>query len=227
VKSNRWTFWGLAVFLALCSPPTFGHKDAAGIPGSPQPPKPPKDGARPRIVIWVYNYAQVPQQTLADAETEVGKILARAGVSADWIKCPVSVEEVQANPVCQDRMGAAELALIILSKVDPTPERQAADSYFGYAQVFSGHQFGHYAYVSYDQIRDPALRGPASVSQMLGHVATHELGHVLLRSIAHSSSGLMRAKWDRSDLEKAAQGQLNFTQEQGKLLRAEALARGK
>lgn len=177
-----------------------------------------------RITLWVYNYAQVPAETLRDAENQVETILRRAGVSTDWIKCPVSAAEVQSNPVCQDRMSAAVLALTILPQFKPTPESHA-DTYFGVAQVFTDGQFGHYAYVFYDQVQDPALRSPASVSQMLGHVAAHELGHVLLRSTAHSPTGLMRAQWDRSDLQRAAWGYLGFTTQESQLVREEVRSR--
>jgi len=60
---------------------------------------------------------------------------------------------------------------------------------------------------------------------MLANVAVHELGHLLLRSTAHSLIGLMRAQWDQSDLQRAAWGQLRFSSEESKRLRAEVLAR--
>jgi hypothetical protein len=35
---------------------------------------------------------------------------------------------------------------------------------------------------------------------LLGHAAAHELGHLLLRSDAHSPAGIMRASWEVKDL---------------------------
>ena len=52
-------------------------------------------------------------------------------------------------------------------------------------------------------LRDPAL--------VLGTVAAHEVGHVLLRRQGHSTEGLMRASWKPDDWERAASGSLLFS----------------
>ena len=177
-----------------------------------------------RILIWVYNYPHVPDRTLAEAEREVTRIFAKAGIRAEWIQCPVSAAEAQAHPACQDRMSARDLALTILPQFNAST-RGNSDSYFGSAQVFSNGQFGHYAYVYYDRVEDTENRGGASSHQILAAVALHEIGHLLLCSNAHSRTGLMRAQWDRRDLENAAQGQLCFTPQQAHIIYAEVRAR--
>lgn len=58
--------------------------------------------------------------------------------------------------------------------------------------------------------------------KFLGHFMAHELAHLLLPQYAHSSTGLMRAQWNRDDLERAQHGQLGFTQEQASLIRSGA-----
>ena len=112
------------------------------------------------IVIWVYNYPHVPNRTLAEAENAVARIFARAGISAEWIQCPVSAEEVQARPACQERMSEKDLALVTLPQSNAATRRNS-DTYFGSAQVFTNGQFGHYAYVFYDRVEDPAGEGSA------------------------------------------------------------------
>jgi hypothetical protein len=151
------------------------------------------------ITVLVYDYAQVPERTLAEAQKQVARIFGSIGIIPDWLRCPISAREVQSNPVCQDRLSDSELALTILPEFK-APAHGHADTYFGFAQLFSNGQFGHYAYVFYNHVEDCANRGPASASQVLAYVAAHELGHLLLRSSAHSSSGLMRRGWDRNDL---------------------------
>ena len=52
----------------------------------------------------------------------------------------------------------------------------------------------------------------------------HELGHLLLGSNAHSSTGIMRAHWQGEELHRLSRGSLEFTSEQadhmrGKLIR--------
>lgn len=182
------------------------------------------DGGSPKIVIWVYNYPGIPDRILTEAEKEVTRVLAKAGIDGGWVQCPVSAAEVLAHPACQDRMSARDLALTILPQFKAS-SRNRSDTFFGSSQVFSNGQFGHYAYVYYDRIEDAENRGGSSTYQILAAVALHEIGHLLLRSSAHSRTGLMRAQWDRGDLENAAQGQLCFTTQQAHIICAQVRAR--
>ncbi len=177
-----------------------------------------------RIAIWVYNYPRISDRTLAESEEEVDRIFAKAGISDEWIQCPTSAEEVRSHPVCQEGMTESDLALTILPRIQP-PTHGRTDSYFGSAQVFTNGQFGHYAYVYYDRVEDPANRGGSSVSQVLADVAAHELGHLLLRSIAHAPAGLMRAQWQQDDLQRGTMGQLLFSPAETGRIRAEVRAR--
>jgi hypothetical protein len=70
---------------------------------------------------------------------------------------------------------------------------------------------GGVSYLFFDQIMafsNILLRDPALV---LGTVAAHEVGHVLLRRQGHSTEGLMRASWKPDDWERAASGSLLFS----------------
>jgi hypothetical protein len=73
--------------------------------------------------------------------------------------------------------------------------------------------------VSYGRMEQstPLYRG-----KYLGHFMAHGLGHSLLPQYSHSSTGLMRARWNRDDLERAQHGQLGFTPEQANLIRSSA-----
>ena len=185
----------------------------------------------PAIVAWVYNYAHVPEPVLGKTQKEVTRMFGATGVEVTWVRCPISADEVRANPVCQNGMYATELALTIFPKSDDrslhlaSPKGGISDRYFGWAEVFADGHFGHYAYVFYDQVTAPSNRGPASASQVLAVVVAHEFGHLLLRSLAHSSSGLMRERWDRTDLQRAAWGRLQFAPSEAARIRAEAAAR--
>jgi hypothetical protein len=45
---------------------------------------------------------------------------------------------------------------------------------------------------------------------LLGHAAAHELGHLLLRSSAHTTAGVMRANWEIEDLRRLSHTGLVF-----------------
>jgi hypothetical protein len=61
------------------------------------------------------------------------------------------------------------------------------------------------------------------VSQLLGHVMAHEMGHLLLPYGAHSVAGLMRPEWDRSQVQAANRGLLTFLPDQAGLIRERQL----
>jgi hypothetical protein len=172
-----------------------------------------------RITIWIYNYAHVPDRTLCQGEKELAGILEQAEVRVDWVSCPSRPEEIRADSPCQERMEADEVALTIA----PHAERSAtapSDTYLGSAQIFTNGQFGHYAYVYFDRVMETAHRMSASLPDVLACVAAHEIGHLLLRSAAHATQGLMGARWDSSDLHLAAWGRLGFTAQQAKRIQA-------
>src|SRR6266566_4513303 len=58
----------------------------------------------------------------------------------------------------------------------------------------------------YETFVDPAI--------ILGHVAAHEIGHLLLGSNSHSTGGIMRAHWNMEELARANKRLLLFTKSQ-------------
>jgi len=176
-----------------------------------------------RITVWVYNYVAVPKGDLGWAEKSIARVLEQAGIAPEWVDCPVSRAEVNSHPICQERMRPQELALVIL----PSFSGMHLDSghTIGFSQVFLNGSSGHYAYVSYERVEAAARRGPALAYQILGYVAAHELGHVLLASRAHSSSGIMRAKLEEGDFQDVAQGGLTFTPQQAQRIRDNVASR--
>ena len=78
---------------------------------------------------------------------------------------------------------------------------------------------GSLAYVFYARIVDVAQATRKDTASILGHVLAHEMGHLLLPANAHSRSGVMRANWNSQQMERAVNGLLQFTPEQGELIR--------
>lgn len=177
----------------------------------------------PSVTVWVYNYAQVPKRNLAEGKRVTTGVFERVGTTLEWVDCPISGAEVKSHPVCQERMRPQELALVIL----PSFSGMHLDSghTIGFSQVFLTGSSGHYAYVSYERVEAAARRGPAVAYQILGYVAAHELGHVLLASGAHSSSGIMRAKLEEGDFQDVARGKLTFTPQQAQRIHDNVAAR--
>ena len=176
------------------------------------------------IIIRVYNYAEAPQQTITRAKMQIAKILNHAGVMTRWIDCSVSSTATEGDAACQERMLPSELAIMIFHKFK-LPNGVSRDTHLGSAEVLSNRQPGHYINLSYDHIRDSDYSGVFCSPETLAEVAAHEIGHVLFRSIDHSPTGLMRARWDRQDFQNAAIGNLLFTPRQAEIIQAEVAAR--
>lgn len=168
-------------------------------------------GRERAIVVHVRNYAGVPEQALAVAQELAQAILARAGVKTEWsdgtrASLPNEVVlELLGRRQCAALVGSPDtLGLALLPKDGATP---------AYAAVFL------------EKAEALSRLGGASTAQVLGHAIAHEIGHLLLGTPDHSATGIMRARWSRDELQRAAWGQLLFSPEQSALLRTAAVNR--
>ena len=64
------------------------------------------------------------------------------------------------------------------------------------------------------------------MQSMLSVALVHEIGHLLLDSDDHTPSGIMRAEWDREDLNGILRGQSHFTSGQVRRMKANIERRG-
>jgi hypothetical protein len=57
-----------------------------------------------------------------------------------------------------------------------------------------------------------------SLDALLGHVAAHEIAHLLLGPHSHTASGLMRARWGLQTMEKMKRSGLEFNSTQAAVM---------
>jgi hypothetical protein len=180
----------------------------------------------PGITIRVYNYAEVPMQTLRRAQKQAAAVLDRAGVTTRWLNCLPAVG-VEKDPACREPKGPTDLVLRTLSRsMAQKLEIPASDLRFGYALQAGKGRFGSIAGVFPYRVEELAKEtaryldiSAAFRAVLLGYLMAHEIGHLLLGSGSHSFRGIMRARWEKQDLEAAAQGSLGFTARQGEQMR--------
>ena len=89
----------------------------------------------------------------------------------------------------------------------------SAGEVFGVA-FLSDEGTGCYSDVFYDRSMELHSDWNVSLSDILGNVMAHELGHLLLGSHSHSRAGIMRAHWQGEELHRLSRGNLWFTSEQ-------------
>jgi len=84
---------------------------------------------------------------------------------------------------------------------------------------------GGQAVVLFDAIRSLVGSRFSNPANLLGLAMAHEMGHILLRSVNHSTVGIMRARWLPNDLHDAETGSLVFTREQADSMQNEVRRR--
>jgi hypothetical protein len=178
----------------------------------------------PKITLRVYNYARVPTPILVSTEPVAAQILRRAGLETEWLDCRLSAADPR-TPACERPLSSSDLILKLLPPSMAQTVAVNGDT-FGIALTVDGKP-ARDAIIFYQRALDLARTGYVHEQEILAAAMAHEIGHLLLGPNSHSSTGIMRAKWTRDELELARLGRLLFTPEQSALLRAEVLARAR
>ena len=165
-----------------------------------------------RITVLVNDSAGVPVKILRQAEQEAGRIFRPAGVEVSWRNC--GEQSVMEEGVCREIPGSNRFVLHIV----PTG-KTASDLVFGVAFLGEDGR-GQYCNVFFDRIRDGHRDLGTSTAQLLGTVAAHELGHLLLGSHAHARWGIMEPVWKEEAIRQTGMGTFLFTAEQGESMKA-------
>ena len=172
----------------------------------------------PTIRVRTTNYTEATAATVSKAEHEAGRILGEADLNVIWIDC--QLRQTAANPTdpCQQELQPADIVLRVL----PDHARNGVqDGAFGFAVL------PVLASVYYEHAVRLARSDGAEfeVPIILGFVIAHEIGHLLLGSNSHSETGIMQGQWERKQVRKLMKGDLHFTAQQSKLIRAEGRTR--
>jgi hypothetical protein len=178
---------------------------------------------RPRLQLFVYNYAPVSSGDLKVAKEVAANIYENAGVWVEWLDCYLSKGEFKHNPEC-GRLTAATLVVRILPRSKAEGLKQPPSA-LGFAQLDRSGGFGYYANVFYHRVEELSGLWTSSRPVVLGHVIAHEMGHLLLGQGGHARTGLMTADWNRAELERVNQRTFSFTSQQAKEIWARSLQR--
>ena len=107
--------------------------------------------------------------------------------------------------MCGQTLGPRQFVLHIV----PTG-KTSSDRSFGLA-FLDDRGSGKYSDVFLDRIEEACRQSGTDLSRLLGTVAAHELGHLLLGSDADSYAGVMTAVWKERTLRYESMGFLLFT----------------
>ena len=178
----------------------------------------------PKLTVFVYNYAAIGSDDLANTKQEAARIYRNIGVEIQWLDCALSPQQDAQFPACQIPTGPTKLAVRILSQTMAERMRQAHDCY-GFALYPEDPAFATVANVFAHLAEQIADRHRLRHSVILGHIVAHELGHLLLGPNSHSSSGIMHTPWLRNELERIAQGSMTFLPRESRTIQSNVHAR--
>lgn len=162
---------------------------------------------RPLLVVRIYAIPAITAPDLLTARREATALLDLAGVEADWIDCR-DERGVTPGIRCSKPLKRNEVAVrLVRSRGGTTGSQQP----LGESLIDAQHRSGTLATIYLDRVEWLARAGRANPAAVLGRALAHELGHLLLGTRDHNTSGLMRPIWTRDELRRGVARDWQFT----------------
>lgn len=146
--------------------------------------------ARVEVVARVYNTARVDASIAEGALATATRLMTAGAIDVAWRNCDlpdacatVPVREFVIRLV-RSRARWADGAALVL----------------GEASIDVNARIGVLATIYVERVERMAALSEADTASLLGRAIAHELGHLLLATNGHSSTGLMRAYWSSRDI---------------------------
>ena len=172
--------------------------------------------AAAQITVQVHNSSAASASVVRQAELEAANILADAGIRVMWVNCSNS------SPVSEECLGDDDPNEFVLHIV--SDGRTSTDSVFG--EAFLGDDgIGKYCDIFFSRIQDEQRASGINPARLLGAVAAHELGHLLLGFHAHSQGGIMERTWRQESLRAISMGTFRFTRDQAAAMQTRVAAK--
>lgn len=142
------------------------------------------------LLVRIYDNAGILASELASALRTTHDIMRRADLIVDWVQCRARRDGL-VPAVCDQPLSSSDVVVRLIEGSDKeTGERRA----LGYS-LFDSNGISGFATVYVDRVDWLARRAQYPRAPLLGRAIAHEIGHLLLRSNAHTEGGLMREVW--------------------------------
>ncbi|MCU1326693.1 MAG: hypothetical protein JWN34_2063 [Bryobacterales bacterium] len=176
------------------------------------------------MTIHVYDYAGIDPGELAKAEAFAARILHEVGLRTQWSNCRFSRAGTALSKCAPSAGGVTHLYVRLLS--EPMAGKLAASTkVLGMSLPTSPGTFPVDAYVFAGRVGVFAEEDSGPAPPLLGAAITHEVGHLLLASQAHTVTGIMSAHWGPKEKKDALRGVLTFSRRQSDQMRADVSQR--
>ena len=165
-----------------------------------------------QVVVRTYNEVGAAARDVATARETAQAILRGTAIDLLWREC---------GP-CDEVLGPSELIVRIMAA-----PAQAEEGSLGYSLVDLQQRSGSLATIFADRVESLAAAASFDPGVLLGRTIAHELAHLLMGTTNHSAHGLMRAHWDRRELERDFQRDWRLSRDEGKRMRRGLVARAR
>lgn len=147
------------------------------------------------LVIRVFDRSGVLPADRTAALRTADAILRQADVATTWVDCS-SGSPAASLAACLDPLAAGELAV----RITRAPAHEPASGRLSLGYSLLEHGSGSLATVFSDRVARLADASRARRPTLLGRAIAHEIGHLLIGSAEHATTGLMRAEWTVADI---------------------------
>jgi hypothetical protein len=179
----------------------------------------PEAASELRVMVNVYNGVNLSSSELSRAEREAEKIFLYTGIQLTWTTGLLAAD-LNDNATSERGNAAASLQLRLWPRA-VAGKRPTSSETLGFCLSLENGD----AVVLADAIQKRAVFGSTNSADLLGLAMAHELGHLLLRSAAHSVAGIMRARLTEKGLRDDDRGYLRFTADEAESMRTEVRRR--
>jgi hypothetical protein len=161
------------------------------------------------LLVRIYDNAGILASELTSALRTTHDILRRADLIVDWVQCRAR-RDGPVPAVCDQPLSTSDVVVRLIEGSDKeTGERRA----LGYS-LFDSNGISGFATVYVDRVDWLARRAQYARAPLLGRAIAHEIGHLLLRSNAHTDSGLMREVWTAEQVVRNRREDWTFSPDQ-------------
>jgi hypothetical protein len=161
------------------------------------------------LTAVIYDYAGLSDSSINELESLSAVLLSRVGIRIEWVHC-LGHSQGPRPALCDANLETGTVLLRILATHQGTASNLGDP--LGASVVAGG-----YASIYVSEIRKYAEHNGLPAGTLMAYAATHEIGHLLLGE-KHSSSGIMRAVWGKTEYRDMAQRWLGFSAAQGQAL---------
>jgi hypothetical protein len=148
------------------------------------------------LVVRIYDMTGIDRQRRAEAIDAARAILTEAGVEAEWLDCR-RAPGAETTGCDAWRRPTDLIVRIVRGSLETASGSSPA---LGVAVIDAPAGIGTLATIFIDRLEPVARRSGADATLLLARTIAHEVGHLLLRTSDHGTSGLMRATWTDTEL---------------------------